>query len=306
MTLQQLRYVDGIARSGSISEAAKRLYVSQPSLSNSVLELEREIGLRLFERSARGACPTQEGEEFLGYARQVLEQARLLEDRYVHAKPPKRLFSVSSQHYAFVVSAFVEAIHELETDEYECALRETRTHDIIEDVRLMRSEIGVIYTDGFNRRVIDRALVDAKLDFSLLFEARPHVFVSVRHPLAGKSMIDPDELSPFPRLSFDQGEHNSLYYSEEIRSAEASKKAIKVSDRATLFNLLIGLNGYTISTGVISSDLNGSDIIAVPLDLNDRIAVGYVTRRPPALSGGAQVFLEKLKAVCERSHSSRL
>jgi DNA-binding transcriptional LysR family regulator len=298
MTLQQLKYVVGVAAYGSISEAADHLFISQPSLSTAVKELEEEVGIRIFLRTSQGVSITAEGTEFLGYARQILEQTNLLESRYRESKLPRQLFSVSTQHYAFVVNAFVAAIKELGVDEYECTLRETRTHEIIEDVRNLRSEIGVLYRNDFNRKVLDKILHDAKLDFIPLFDAKPHIFVSSVHPLAKKAEVTLADLDPYPCLTFEQGEYNSFHFSEEIQSTLIHRKSIKVSDRATLFNLLIGLEGYTISTGIVTADLNGNDIVSVPLQLEELITVGYITQRNMSYSLGATVFLEKLKRFC--------
>lgn len=298
MTLQQLKYVVGVAAYGSISEAAEHLFISQPSLSTAVKELEEEVGIRIFLRTSQGVSVTAEGTEFLGYARQILEQTNLLESRYRESKLPRQLFSVSTQHYAFVVNAFVAAIKELGVDEFECTLRETRTHEIIEDVRNLRSEIGVLYRNDFNRKVLDKILHDAKLDFIPLFDAKPHIFVSSVHPLALKPRVTLEDLDPYPCLTFEQGEYNSFHFSEEIQSTLIHRKSIKVSDRATLFNLLIGLDGYTISTGIVTADLNGNNIVSVPLQLEELITVGYITQRNMTYSLGATVFLEKLKKFC--------
>lgn len=265
MTLQQIKYVVKIVECASISEAAKRLFISQPSLSNAVKELENELGIEIFSRSSRGISLSPEGAEFLSYARQVLEQAELLEQRYKQKKPLRQLCSVSTQHYAFAVNAFVNLIKSSNADEYEFTLRETRTHDIIEDVKNLRSEIGILYISDFNQKVMARLFRENHLAFNPLFEAKPHIFVSASNPLASKEFATLEDLDDYPCLSFEQGEHNSFYFSEEILSTVYHKKSIHVSDRATLFNLLIGLNGYTICTGVLSRDLNGDNIISVPL-----------------------------------------
>lgn len=296
MTLQQLRYAIGVARSSSFSEAATKLFVSQPSLSTAIRELEQEIGIDVFARTNRGVSVTVEGAEFLGYARQVIEQADLMESRYRGAKPQKRLFSVSAQHYAFAVNAFVELIRDIGESGYECTLRETRTHEIIDDVKNLRSEIGILYENAFNERVLEKIFADNSLQFTPLFSSRPHVFVSARHPLAGKDLVSLEDLADYPCLSFDQGEHNSFHFSEEIQSTLVHKKAVKVSDRATLFNLLIGLDGYTISTGIITPDLNGNDIVSIRLDLEERITVGYIVHSTVGLSRAGRIYLEKLRS----------
>ena len=296
MTLTQLRYVVAVAEAGSISAAAARLFISQPSLSKSVGELEAEMGVRIFERGARGVRETEEGTRFLSYARQVVEQADLLESQYLHGTPPRRVFAVSSQHYAFVVNAFVELVRELGREKYEFSLREGTTAGIIDDVRTQRSELGVIYRSHFNREVIAGAVSRAELKFEPLFTARPHVFVSRCSPLAGRESVTLEDLAPFPRLTYDQGAQNSFFFSEEPHPTEAVDKQIVVTDRATLFNLLIGLDGYTISSGILSSDLNGDDIVAVPLESDEEMEVGYLHLAGRPLSVVAGRYVEQLRA----------
>lgn len=299
MTLQQLKYIIEIVNCGSINEAAKRLYITQPSLSNAVKELEGEIGVELFRRTPKGIALSVDGAEFLGYARQVVEQAGLLEQRYLHKKPSRQLCSISTQHYAFAVNAFVNLIRNSGADEYEFTLRETRTHEIIEDVKNLRSEIGILYRNPFNRKVLEKLLRENRLDFHPLFTARPHIFISTGNPLAGKKAVTLKDLEDYPYLSFEQGEFNSFYFSEEILSTVFHKKSIHVSDRATLFNLLIGLNGYTISTGIVSADLNGDNITAVPLQVDEYIQVGWIASRQISPSAQARAYLQELRAVLE-------
>ncbi|MBJ9989007.1 MULTISPECIES: LysR family transcriptional regulator [Paenibacillus] len=294
MTLQQLKYVIEVANRGSMNEAAKRLFISQPSLSNAIKDLEEELNITIFERTNKGITLSKEGAEFLGYARQVTEQAELLESRYLNAKPSPQHFSVSTQHYAFAVNAFVHLVNEYGQDEYELALRETKTHEIIQDVKSQRSEIGILYLNEFNSKVINRLLKDANLKFTSLFTAQPHIFISVHNPLAKQSIVTIDQLQDYPYLSFEQGEYNSFHFSEEILSTLTHPKSIRVNDRATLFNLLIGLNGYTISTGVLSADLNGNEIIPVPLDCDETINVGWICHQNAALSKLALEYIEAL------------
>lgn len=300
MTLQQLKYVIEVASRGSMNEAAKRLFISQPSLSNSIRDLETELGITIFERTNKGITLSKDGAEFLGYARQVVEQAELLEARYLNAKPSPQHFSVSTQHYAFAVNAFVKLVSMYGQDEYELALRETKTYEIIQDVRTLRSEIGILYLNEFNEKVINRLLKDGNLEFNSLFTAKPHIFISVRNPLAKEAVVTIDQLADYPYLSFEQGEYNSFHFSEEILSTLSHPKSIRVNDRATLFNLLIGLNGYTISTGVLSADLNGNEIIPVPLDCDESINVGWISHKDTALSKLAAEYVEALhEAVAE-------
>lgn len=295
MTLQQLKYVIEVVRSRSISKAAQHLFISQPSLSNAIKELEKELGIKIFSRTNKGIIITPEGSEFLGYARQVVEQAELLENRYSNTQVlPQQHFSVSAQHYAFAVSAFVRLLKEYNREEYEFTLRETKTYEIIDDVKNLRSEIGILYVNEFNKKVIHKFLREGNLIFHELFEARPHVFISSRNPLVQQDYVTLSDLVPYPYLSFEQGDYNSFYFSEEILSTLSRPKSIRVSDRATLFNLLIGLNGYTISTGVISRELN-RDIIAVPLKVDERITVGYITHKHVTDSKLANIYIQYLK-----------
>lgn len=297
MTLQQMKYIICIVRCRSITEAAKSLFISQPSLSSAVKDIEEEIGVKIFQRSSRGISLTSEGTEFLSYARQIVEQAELLEQRYNNKKPSRQLCSISTQHYAFAVNAFVNVISKLGADEYEFTLRETRTHEIIEDVRSFHSEIGILYLSDFNERIITKLLKENHLIFNELFTAKPHVFLSTSHPLAYKERVTLSDLEDYPCLEFEQGEYNSFYFSEELFSTLAHKKSIHVSDRATLFNLLIGLNGYTICTGVLNSNLNGENIIPVTLETNERMTVGWIKHEKSDLSGFAQSYIAELEQI---------
>ena len=304
ITLQQLKYVIEVSRSRSISKAAQNLFISQPSLSNAIKELENEIGIVLFLRTNKGIILTTEGSEFLGYARQVVEQAALLENRYSNTQPLQQHFSVSAQHYAFAVSAFVRLLKEYNQEEYEFTLRETKTYEIIADVKNLRSEIGILYVNDFNKKVIYKFLEEGNLIFHQLFEADPHVFISAQNPLAKQDFVTLSDLIPYPYLSFEQGDYNSFYFSEEILSTISRPKNITVSDRASLFNLLIGLNGYTISTGVISHKLNSKDIVAVPLLVDERITVGYITHKNVKNSPLANIYIEYLKASIEEERNT--
>ncbi|MEG0963443.1 MAG: LysR family transcriptional regulator [Lachnospiraceae bacterium] len=299
MTLQQLKYAITVADNNSINEAAKELFISQPTLSNAIKELEKEIGITIFMRNNKGISILSEGAEFLGYARQVVEQSMLLEEKYLGGKPKKIKFSVSTQHYSFAVNAFVDLIQEYNMEEYDFMLRETRTYEIIEDVKNCNSEIGILYLNQFNEKIIKKLLLENDLKYTELFTATPHVFVSRYHPLGQQSMVTLKELEPYPYLSFEQGNFNSFYFSEEILSILPHKKSIKVSDRGTLFNLLIGLNGYTICSGIISRELNGEDILAIPLKTeNEIIRIGYIIRQNTITSRLGEQYLEKLKKHC--------
>ena len=294
MTLQQLKYVITVAETGTITEGANQLFISQPSLTNAIHELEKEMNIVIFNRTNKGISLSKEGEVFLGYARQVLEQAAILEDKYKRNGGGKKQFCVSTQHYSFAVNAFVDLIKEYGQEEYDFSLRETQTYEIIEDVARLRSEIGILFLNDFNEAVINKILKSYDLEFHLLFIAKPHVFISRSHPLASNKVITNEELEVYPYLSFEQGEHNSFYFSEEIFSESERKKNIRVRDRATLFNLLIGLNGYTVCSGVIDKKLNGSEIIAVPLADESDMRIGYITHRKGIISRLGNSYLEAL------------
>lgn len=295
MTLQQLKYVVMVAKKGTISEAAQSLFISQPSLTNAIKELEKELQITIFNRTNKGIYISKEGEEFLGYARQVLEQTNLLEERYLKSTPVKRNFCVSTQHYSFAINAFVDFIQEYGREEYDFSLRETTTHEIIEDVTRLKSEIGILYLNDFNETILMKLIRENNLKFEELFQAKPHIFISSHNPLAKKNKVTLEDLEPYPYLSFEQGEYNSFYFSEEILSTLERKKNIRVRDRATLFNLLIGLNGYTISSGIISKELNGQDIIAIPLDADETIRIGILTHKKLQPSMLGEAYIRSLK-----------
>lgn len=295
MTLTQLKYIIETAKAGTISRAAEKLYISQPSLTAAIRELEHEFGITIFQRTNKGIILTSEGEEFLGYARQVITQTSLMEERYSGATPVRHQFCVSTQHYSFAVEAFVELLKTYGGKTYDFRLRETQTYEIIEDVARLRSEVGILYLNKFNETILQKTLKEHDLKFHPLFVAHPHVFVSSFSPLAKKERITLEDLAPYPRLSYEQGEHNSFYFSEEILSTRESKKDIVVRDRATLFNLLIGVNGYTICSGVISEELNGKNIVAVPLDVDDYMEIGYITHKKMQPGRFGMLYIEALK-----------
>lgn len=283
------------AEKGTLTEAAKELYISQPSLTKCIKELEKEIGIQIFDRTNKGIILSKDGEEFLAYAKQVLEQADILEERYAHKSIVKQNFCVSTQHYAFAVNAFVDLIKEYGSSKYDFSLRETQTYEIIEDVASMKSEIGILYMNSFNEAVLNKIIKAHDLEFTKLFVAQPHIFISSRNPLAKKKAVTMEELKPYPYLSFEQGNHSAFYYSEEIFSMMERPKNIRVRDRATLFNLLIGLNGYTVCSGVLDEGLNGKDIIAVPLAEEGNMCIGFVTHKKSHPSRLGRAYIEALK-----------
>ncbi|AMB93682.1 LysR family transcriptional regulator [Aerococcus sanguinicola] len=292
MRLEDFKYFQTVASELSLSQAANKLYISQPSLSNAMTKLEKELDVTLFTRSSRGISLTTDGEEFLQYANQILEQMHLVERRYFDKEPPALpIFSIVCHHYAFVVEAFSRLLKRHQDKAFQASVKELRTYEVIEEVYQLRSELGVIYRSHYNRQIIDRVLSDKHLSFTPLVTAKPHIFTYKGHPLADKDRLTFDDLAPYPRLNFDQGKHNSFYFWEEVHADQEVKQSIVVSDRATIFNLMIGLNGYTISSGIINANLNGEDIIAIPLDSNEEIEIGYLTNDTHTLNPIANEFI---------------
>ncbi|HGD4177588.1 TPA: LysR family transcriptional regulator [Streptococcus agalactiae] len=305
MRIQQLQYVIKIVETGSMNEAAKQLYITQPSLSNAVRNLETEMGIQIFIRNPKGITLTKDGMEFLSYARQILEQTALLEERYKGDNTSRELFSVSSQHYAFVVNAFVALFNGTDMTQYELFLRETRTWEIIDDVKNFRSEIGVLFLNSYNRDVLTKLFDDNSLIATTLFTTTPHIFVSKSNPLANRKKLSMKDLEDYPYLSYDQGLHNSFYFSEEMMSQIPHPKSIVVSDRATLFNLMIGLDGYTVATGILNSKLNGDEIVAIPLDEDDVIDIVYIRHDKANLSKMGQKFIDYLLEEVSFNHKNK-
>ena len=299
MTLQQLRYLIAIAETGSMSAAAKRMYASQSNLSIAVKELEREFGIGIFTRTNRGVALTNEGNELLAYARQIVEQANMLEEHYA-SKSHEARFSVSTQHYAFCVRAFIDTVDSCEDEEYDFIMREAATGEIIDDVRTHRSDIGILYIDRHNARVLRSAFEDAQLVFHPLFEAPVNVFVGEHHPLAGRDLLTLDELEGYPRYSFEQGVANSFFFSEEPLSEVPHKRKRRISDRATLTSLLTDFDGYTLSTGILTPEMQDG-IVTIPLDTDSTMTVGYLIHKDRVLDGLLAAYIDNLRTVIKNN-----
>lgn len=308
MTLQQLHYVIAISDAGSMNKAAEQLFVSQPSISNAIQELEDEIGITIFYRNSRGVTLSNEGSEFLSYARRVFQQYEILENKYSGAGNVKKKFGVSTQHYSFVVKAFVETVKKFGTLSFDFAIRETRTMDVITDVGRLKSEIGILFINDMNRKIITKLIRDNDLQFVPLIKCRAYVYLWKGHPLAEEKEISIDMLEGYPCLSFEQGEEGSIYLSEEILSEKEYLRSIHACDRATMLNLMIGLNGYTLCSGIISEELNGTDYVTVPYkedkdNLNSTMEIGYIVKQNFRLSETGEVFIDEIKkylSTCER------
>lgn len=299
MTLQQLKYADAVASCGSLSEASRRVFVTQPTLTEAIRTLEEELRIAIFSRTSRGVTVTREGEEFLASARQILEDAARIQAKYTGKSVRLPQFAVSTQHYAFVVEAFIEVVREFggsDKNSYDFTLRETVTSEIIDDVSRHRSEVGVLYLSKRNESALTKILRKEELVFVELFVSKPHVFLGKKHPLAKTKAIRPEQLDDYPFISFEQGTENALYYAEEVMPSIDRKKNIRVRDRATMTNLILGLDGYTVASGALSAALNGPDLVAVPLEYDDEIRVGLVHRRDVPLSRPGSAFADAVRA----------
>lgn len=295
MTLTQLVYAVKIADTKSMNKAAAELFVSQPALSGAVRDLEDELHIELFIRTNRGIVITTEGEEFLSYARQMVELNKMIGERYIDNKQTRKKFSVSMQHYSFAVEAFMELANKISMNEFELAVHETKTHEVIDNVKDYRSEIGVLYLNEFNEKAMKKIFSDNELDFIPLFECGISVYLSKNHPLAGRERIRFEELEDYPCLSFEQGDRNSFYFAEEVLSTLNYKQIIKADDRATMLNLMVGIKGYTLCSGIICEELNGGGYVSVPLDTDDTMTIGYIKRKNIPLSVLGQEYIEILK-----------
>ena len=299
MTLNQLKYVIEISKQNSINEAAKSLFISQPSLTAALKSLEQEVGFDIFTRTNSGITLTVKGEEFLGYAKSVVEQYDILDAKYISKSNVKRTFQVSMQHYTFALNAFISVVKQYGMDEYEFEVHETRTHDVIDNVKSQKSEIGVLYMNDYNRTVLEKILRDAGLKFTPLFDCSIYAYMSKSNPLAKKKQVTMKDLDEYPCPAFSQGEHNSFYFAEEVLSTYEYKRLIRVSDRATILNMMIGLNGYTLCSGIICEDLNGSDYCAVKLNTKEKMTIGYISRKHSKISEMGQKYIEELSKYKE-------
>ena len=301
MTIQQLNYVITISEKGSLNKAAEVLFVTQPSLTSAVRELEKELGITLFNRGGKGVTLTNDGAEFIQYARQVVTQYDRLLEKYGKGGNLRKKFGISCQHYSFAVKSFVEMVKQFDTDEYEFAIRESKTRDVIEDVTTGKSEVGILYLSDFNRKAIGKFLKSSQLEFHPLIKCEPYVYLWKGHPLAGKKSIRLEELRDYPCLSFEQGPSGAFYFAEEILSTYDYIRTIKATDRATMLNLMVGLNGYTLCSGIICEELNGSEYVAVAFEDEEeevaagRMEIGYIVKQNMILSQMAEKYIGELK-----------
>lgn len=298
MTLQQLKYIISIAKNGTLSKAAKENFISQPSLSQSLKELEDEIGFQIFHRNNKGLTISIAGDEFLAYARQVIEQYQMIEDKYINKSDKKsNHFCVSTQHYSFAIKAFINTVKKFDNNDYDFAIHETKTHDIMQDVQTFRSEIGILYLSNFNKLVLTRLFKEYSLTFTPLFDCKIYVYLHSSNPLTKLNEITLDMLEDYPCLSFEQGDYNSFFFTEEVLSTYNYKQLIRVNDRATMLNLMEGLQGFTLCSGIIAQELNGSNYHAIPLVCDEIMQVGYIKKDNIPLSLLAEVYIKEIKNI---------
>lgn len=294
LTLQKMRYLVSVAENGSITKAARNLFVSQPSLTKTIHEIEDEIGFPIFDRTRTGIRTTRNGEEFLVYVRQVLDQADLLQEKYISQGPRKKQYCVSTLHYSFSVRAFIELVKKHQYDEFDFSIRETQMGEIIEDVASMKSALGVIYLNESNEKILEKTFKERDLVFEEIAEASPRIFLSINHPLALNESLSMEDLKEFPYVSFEHKEHDSFYMTEEMLNALDKSRHIRVRDRATLFDLLIGVNAYTLTHSSLHPELTGSRISAIPLKNRGHARIGIIHHRNRLLGKLSHFYIEQL------------
>ena len=300
LTIQQLRYAVGIANTGSFNKAAEALFISQPSLTMAVQDLEKQIGITIFNRSNRGVTLTPEGEEFIARANELLNHFKSVVARYDEESQKKKRFAVSTQHYSFAVKSFTNMVKKFNIDDYDFALRETKTKEVIDDVTSLRSEIGIIYLSDFNRKYLTYLLKEHDLVFQKLVVCNAYAYMWKNNPLASKPYVTLEDLSQYPCLSFEQGESGNYYFAEEILSTNEYHRTIKANDRATMLNFMVDLNGYTLCSGIISEEINGSDYVAVPFkdekgESDRQMEIGYITKKNFMLSTICRIYIRELE-----------
>ena len=313
MTLQQLRYAIGIAKVGSFNKAAENLFISQPSLTAAIRDLEEEIGIIIFNRTSRGVSLTVEGEEFIAQASQLYHHYETVLERYSDGVHQKKKFAVSTQHYSFAIKSFVEMVKKFNIDEYNFAIRETKTKEVIDDVAGLKSEIGILYLSDFNRKYITYLLKERELEFHHLIDCKAYAYMWKDHPLASRKSVNLKDLSDYPCLSFEQSENGSYYFAEEILSTNEYHRTIKANDRATMLNLMVGLNGYTLCSGIISEEINGSDYVAIPFKdakgEDDRtMEIGYIVKKNFMLSTICRLYISEMEEYLKNytaSHAAK-
>ena len=298
MTIQQMLYALTIEEYGSMNKAAEKLYIVQPTLTSAIQELENEIGITIFMRTNKGVIVTPEGAEFLDDIRGFYRQYDIVMQKYKDEGSYKRKFGVSTQHYTFAVRAFVDMAKEYDMNQFDFALRETTTQNIVKDVSTLKSEIGILYISEHNKKAMNKLFNEHAVEFHSLIKCRAFVYLWHEHPLAKLDSIGFEDLKNYPCLYFEQGE-NSEYLAEEILSENIYPQTIRVTDRSTMLNLVKAMNGYTLCSGIIWGDYNGDGYIVVPYredeeNPNSIMEIGYITKKNAVMSKIGQKYLEEI------------
>ncbi len=310
MTLQQIYYLLTIAESNSMNKAAEKLYIAQPTLTSAVREAEQEMGISIFLRTHKGVIPTAEGKQLLHSLRGLYQQYEIITQQY-KTKNFRRKFSVSMQHYSFAVQAFIQMAQKFDHSHFDLAIRETRTLDVINDVGSLRSEIGILYMSTFNRKVIQKFLKEQELEFHTLIKCPACVYLAKSHPLAKEKEITSEQLEPFPCLSFEQGHNTEFFFAEEMLNERTYSKTIRATDRATMMNLLIGLNGYTLCSSIYSENMSNDMFLVIPYKGEGEISpedkmmeIGYIQKKNSSLSTMGEQFIQELFCILDRKEVS--
>jgi len=304
MTIQQCKYILKIAECGSLNEAAKQLFVAQSSLSVSVKSLEQELNIKIFERLGNGVYLTEEGSEFIQYARLISEQSDLIINRYTENNICNHLY-ISTQHYDFVADTFCKLLNETTEKQYRFSLREMKTYDVIYETETAYCDIGIIAIKDKDHSIMERYINKKGLTFTPLFNAMPHVYIRKEHPIANHTVITKETLKNYPYVSYEQGEHNSSFFTEEITNTY-SDKHIEISDRASLMNVLLATDCYTVGTGIMPSSLNEKRILSIPFESEDFYTIGYILRNDKKISELTKRLIEMLNITAQNYTSDKI
>ena len=299
MTIQQCKYVLEILKKGSFNEAAKTLYIAQSSLSAAVKSLESELNIKIFERSNNGVCLTSDGAEFVRYASQIIEQNDFILAKYKSEQRYQKLY-IATQHYDFVADIFGKMLNTVTDDSYKISLIETKTYNVINDVENGYCDIGIIAIKNTDFDIMKRILINKKLNFTPLFKTSPHVFVRKKHPVCNQNILTYTQLMQYPFVSYEQGNHNVSFFTEEIMESIDVKKHIEISDRASLMNVLMTTDSYTIGTGIMPSALNEGKIISIPLESSSYYNIGYIFHTDRKCSDLTAHFINMLEELVEQ------
>lgn len=300
MNITQIKYVLQTAASSSMREAATKLFVSQPTLSSSIRDLEEELGILIFERTNKGISLTDAGREFITYAKKAVGQYEILEERYLAKDSGKEHFSVSTQHYNFAIKAFTAVIRKNDPERFVFSIHETKTREVLEDVTSLKSEVGIISFSGTNEGLIRKLFKDYQLEFVPLMQRETYAYVWKNHKLAGRKDVSIEELQEYPCVAFDQADDSNYYLAEEAMSDYDFRKLIKSDDRATTMEIISELGGYSIGSGMLSGEeaiLDG--LVSIKLKEEDPLTIGYITRKGSRMSKYGKQYIEELQRFRE-------